>query len=73
MNLKPSDLNRENELDGELHRTREDAFRVVQQARVSSLVAAHSEYLKGLIEFLDRWREEIAVQLIDVYMANPED
>jgi hypothetical protein len=50
---------REWELNGELHRTKEDAFRQVMKARAGSLVAATDDYLSHLEEEIYKWLREV--------------
>lgn len=54
---------REWELEGEKHRSREDAFRQVLKARTSCFVAASPEYLENLIIFAHEWIGEIQAEI----------
>lgn len=57
------DPHREWELQGKLHRSREDAYAQVYKARVGSTVAATNTYLNALRVFVRRWLEEIENEL----------
>lgn len=68
-----SNMSREWELDGETHRTADDAVRQLLKAKMGAHVAATDKYLVKLKSLLYEWVEEITVELDKRAEDSPSD